>query len=83
MNRQQAIDSLVDVACKELANQTGHMFLTEFVRNGFLGFTKMSNQRLEQELVYWGLKDYISEDVPEYDEDDESIVELTQFRESD
>ncbi len=62
MNREQAIDALVDIAVKELSREGSQVFLTEFVRSGFLGFTKMSDQRLEQELVYWGLKDCFTEE---------------------
>lgn len=83
MNRQHAIDSLVNIACTELSKQNLHIFLAEVVRNGYLGFTKMSNQKLEQELVYWGLKDCMTEDISEHDDHDVPVVELIQYREPD
>lgn len=81
MNRQHAIDALVDITVKELLRDADQVFLTEFVRNGFQGFTRMSDQRLEQELVYRGLSDCFTEEYPwedddEFDVDEEPVIAM-------
>ena len=70
MNRQHAIDALVEITVEELLRDTSQVFLKEFVRKGFLGYAKMSHQRLEQELVYRGLRDWWTEDYSCSDDDD-------------
>jgi hypothetical protein len=69
MNRQHAIDALVDITIKELLTDGEQTFLHEFIRNGFYGYSRMSDQRLQQELVYRGLKDCVAEEIA-YDEDE-------------
>jgi hypothetical protein len=81
MDRQHAIDALVEITVKELLQDTSQVFLKEFIRNGFLGYTKMSHQRLEQELVYrglqeWWTEDYSWEDSEDIDDDDEPVIAI-------
>lgn len=69
MNRQHAIDALVDITIKELLADREQTCLQEFIRNGFHGFSRMSDQRLHQEFVYRGLKDCVAEETA-YDDDE-------------
>ena len=74
MNRPAAINTLIDVVVEELCRDENHIFLVELLQNGFVGFAKMSEKRLEQELVYRGLENrFLTEP---YFEDNESQDEL-------
>ncbi len=81
MNRQRAVDALIDITVKELLKEGNQVFLAEFVRNGFPGVARMSDQRLEQELVYRGLQDcwieeYSWEDDDDFDDDNEPDIAI-------
>ncbi len=71
MNKNDVIDLLVNTTVSEFCKPGNREFLTEIVRNGFPGFMKMSDHRLEQELVFWGIKDCLADD--DHLETDESL----------
>ena len=69
MNKNDAVDLLVDTTVNEFCKPNNREFLSEIVRNGFPGCTKMSSHRLEQELVFWGIKDCMEDDdTPDADD---------------
>ncbi len=69
MNKSDAINLLVDTTVKEFCKPDNREFLIEIVRNGFPGFSKMSDTRLEKELVFWGIKDCLAgDDTPDLDD---------------
>ena len=60
--KSDVVKLLVDTTANEFCKSDNREFLTEIVRFGFLEFTKMSERRLEQNLVFWGIKDCLAGD---------------------
>ncbi|MFZ5555480.1 MAG: hypothetical protein ACOZDY_01955 [Pseudomonadota bacterium] len=76
MKRQEMIDRLVEAARVATARDESGAGLGALLREGFIGFEKMSEASLRRELQFRGLLDYDEPELPEADDGESTETEL-------
>jgi hypothetical protein len=76
MNRQDMVRRLVEVARVATQRDESGNGLEALLREGFVGFEKMSEATLRRELQFRGLLDYGEPEIAEVDDDEPSESDL-------
>lgn len=76
MNRQDMVKRLVEAARAATERDETGEGVAALLREGFVGFDRMSDSRLRRELLFRGLMDYDEPEPGDADADEPSEAEL-------